>query len=653
MRYYLSVPFNDKDQVKLLGARWDPDIHKWYYQYEEEEIKFKKWIINNNGKQYDELSDEQQQFIDFALQGKNILVDACIGSGKTTAIQCLCNMIKDKRILYLTYNTLLKIDAKNKISLSNVTVTNYHGFSVSILRKYNIKHSPNNSVQRILEIKPPLPKYDMIIIDEYQDIEEEFSLLLKYIQSYNPSMQIIAVGDMEQKIYDKTKLDVKQFIIDFLDNYESLYFTKCFRLSKDYASKLGNIWHKKINGVNKNCKVSIMTFDQVVNYLITQDTKDIICLGSRYKQLSSLLNTLEILRPDKFNKTTVYATIDDLDKDNVIPDSRTAIFTSYDSSKGMERKICVVTDFTKSYWETRTNQTMTKYDIVRNIFLVAASRGKEHIIFVLPNDKDKNGKKIKDLLLTEKILEQPTLFKTEINSAFNVSDMFGFKYIEDIMDCYRQLQIENIQTKGDIIEVQNKDGLIDLSPAIGIHCQNCFFKKFNLDSVIYHANMEQNKFITGYKNKDDQYKILCIVAANTHYQRYKYQVQTPFINKGETKLIQNRLSKIFNKNDIVEQPYKLGFEGLDDAVWRITGRCDVYKNNIPYELKFVHELSPEHYLQAAMYCVMSNSKYAILFNVKNNEMFKITVPDQQKFLDKVVNCITKNYVTTFKRRKLK
>ena len=36
------------------------------------------------------LSDEQQLFIEQAQKGRNILVDACIGSGKTTAIQKLC-----------------------------------------------------------------------------------------------------------------------------------------------------------------------------------------------------------------------------------------------------------------------------------------------------------------------------------------------------------------------------------------------------------------------------------------------------------------------------------------------------------------------------------------------------------------------------------
>lgn len=54
---------------------------------------------------YKDLSCEQQRFIDEALAGRSILVDACIGSGKTTAIQSLCRYVDpQKRVLYLTYN---------------------------------------------------------------------------------------------------------------------------------------------------------------------------------------------------------------------------------------------------------------------------------------------------------------------------------------------------------------------------------------------------------------------------------------------------------------------------------------------------------------------------------------------------------------------
>ncbi len=640
-KYYLSVPFNDKYQVRLRGGQWDPIVHKWYYTFEEEKVKFLPWLIEEKTKEYTELSNEQKYFIDTALKGDNILVDACIGSGKTTAIQCLCTLLKHKTVLYLTYNTLLKIDAKNKIILPNITVTNYHGFSVSILKKYNIAHTPNKAIQILLEHKPLLPIYDVVIIDEYQDIEQEFAELLEYIKSFNPNIQLIAVGDMSQKIYDKTRLRVQQFINKFLGNYELIYFTKCFRLNKDYANYLGSIWHKQINGVNENCTVETMDFNKVVNFLLQQEPKDIICLGSRYKTMALLLNQLETKAPQKFNKKTVYATIDDVDKDTITPDAKTAIFTSYDSSKGMERKICVICDFTKKYWTTRTNQPMTNYNIIRNIFLVAASRGKERIIFVNPIDKDV------DTLLDKLTLETPTIFNTNINYPFNVSDMFGFKYVEDVMKCYKLLNIQKIQESDDIIDINNKDELIDISPAIGIYCQACFFKNYNIDTVIQKMNEEHRAYIYGYQNKSLQYKILCIVASNTHYQRYKHQVNTPYVNEEQTNLIKQRLSKVFNENEIVEQFYSLPFKGVNKK-WKITGRCDVLKNSIPYELKFVTELAPEHYLQAALYSVMSKSKYAILFNVKNNEMYKVSVNNKQVFLNNVINCITKGIITSYK-----
>ena len=76
------------------------------------------------------LSDEQQYFVEQVLAGKNVLVDACIGSGKTTAIQRVCDWLpSNKKILYLTYNKLLKCDARTKIRNPNVYVTNYHGFA--------------------------------------------------------------------------------------------------------------------------------------------------------------------------------------------------------------------------------------------------------------------------------------------------------------------------------------------------------------------------------------------------------------------------------------------------------------------------------------------------------------------------------------------
>lgn len=172
------------------------------------------------------LSDEQMLFVNNALLGQNILVDACIGSGKTTAIQYLCSTFPEtKQILYLTYNKLLKLDAKDKIKNKNVTVTNYHGFAYGILKRNGIQPNINDAIQLFNKMKPSIKAYDVLIIDEYQDIEQEFSELLEYVKVTNPAMQIIAVGDMAQKIFDKTTLDVPAFMEAFLGHHIKLSFT--------------------------------------------------------------------------------------------------------------------------------------------------------------------------------------------------------------------------------------------------------------------------------------------------------------------------------------------------------------------------------------------------------------------------------------------
>ena len=109
-----------------------------------------------------ELSPEQKQFIQTAKEGKNILVNACIGSGKTTAIQYLCNVLpKNFNILYLTYNKLLKIDAQSKIKNRNTTVTNYHGFAYSSLLNSGITTGIPDLIQRFNKEKPTIKCYDV------------------------------------------------------------------------------------------------------------------------------------------------------------------------------------------------------------------------------------------------------------------------------------------------------------------------------------------------------------------------------------------------------------------------------------------------------------------------------------------------------------
>lgn len=595
-----------------------------------------------------QLSDEQSKFVEIAQEGKNILVDACIGSGKTTAIQVLCEELpKEKNILYLTYNKLLKIDAKSKIHKKNVLVTNYHGFAYRTLSRMGIKNAGiSDLIQTFIKSKPYVEKYDMLIIDEYQDIELELAELLKIVKEANPNMQIIAVGDMQQKIYDKTTLNVSKFIDDFLGEHVLLEFTRCFRLSAELAARLGRIWNKPIVGVNNDCHVKKMSRDQVVEFLTMQEPGDILCLGSRTGDLSKTLNRLEEECPKTYNKDTVYASISDSDSmGSIKPSKNSAIFTTYDSSKGLERKIVVIFDYTESYWSIRINKPFQSYEILRNIFCVAASRGKKQIIFVESDEAE----------LSEKTLATPVNMNTKFEDM-EISNMFEFKFKEDVEQCFSTIKTKKIDVNDNsIIQIKNNDGLIDLSPCIGIFQEATYFDGYSIDeSIEFYMSIYKDRcflYTDKVKNSSLEEKILFVTSLETTQNRYRNQVEVPFISENEENAICERLATRLSRDEDVQSECKLYFSDKKNGELLFTafGMVDAVKDDIIYELKFVSELTHEHFLQCASYVVAMGKKKGILWNTRDNTLFEITVPNKIRFLDAVSNAITKGTIKKYNK----
>lgn len=604
---------------------------------------------------YDMLSSEQQEMVSLALKGINVLVDACIGSGKTTAIQVLCDMIKNKRVLYMTYNHLLMIDARSKISGNKMhEITNYHTYAGRRIHQANIKLKNGvSNIQYIIDNRDEfdLSGVDVLIIDEYQDIKEDTAELLRLIKESNRGIQIIAVGDMEQKIWDTTKLDVHSFIEDFLGDYEFVSFTKCFRLSHDLAEMLGSVWQKEIVGVNTDCKVEYKSFSETFEVLKDCECKNILCLGGKSGSLVNMLNKLEQSYPFKFNKNTVYATIRDKDNDKsgVNIKSNLAIFTTFDSSKGMERDVCCVFDFTEDYWNSRAIMPNVKYEILRNIFCVAASRGKKRIIFVKSDSE----------LLDEKILSRSFDTNLSFEKAFSVSNMFQFKFKGDLDDCMKCLEIEELVEEDTFeIKVNLSDGLIDLSPCIGILQEVSYFKNESIDEMLIRSTEELrggtfeffakeiNKLL-GDKVTDAfvllQKKVLALAVCDTKQYRYYKQVKVPFVNKETLSVIHNRLATKLSMNENVQGKCCIKFDRGESfgSAHFIVGRYDVIADGMVWELKFVSELNQEHFLQCAMYLAMTEINEGILWNVRDNKRFKISVKNSKAFVHQVISTITK------------
>lgn len=357
--------------------------------------------------------------------------------------------------------------------------------------------------------------------------------------------------------------------------------------------------------------------------------------------MSDTLNILEERYPHKFNKKTVYATISDNDSmGKTEPKEDSAIFTTYDSSKGLERKICVIFDFTESYWSVRISKPQQSYSVLRNIFCVAASRGKNHIIFV----------KSDEAMLTEKTLSTSVKMNQQFEDL-DMSEMFEFKYKEDVEKCFAQLKINELKSDDHVpIAVKSADDLIDLSPCIGIYQEAVFFDNYQIDVAIK-LKLLLNPELSGLytkevKNSSLDQKILFLVSLDTRQKRYRMQVITPFVNEMQSNQIKARLKTRLNSDESAQVECQIDFhdQEKEKLLFSAKGIADVIKDNVVYELKFVSELTHEHFLQCASYVVAMNLQKGILWNTRDNLIYEIEVPNRKAFLDAVTKTVTKGMI---------
>lgn len=607
------------------------------------------------------LTDEQQFFIDSALAGKNILVDACIGSGKTTTIQKACEYLNPKRVLYLTYNRRLYDDACRKIHDSNTTIATFHRFAAQCCAANGIEQTSMNTVCRQFATISHIPKYDVVIVDEYQDLREDTAGVLNTIcrlsyLEYNGFVpQFLIVGDMQQKIYDTSNFKADEFIrylFGIVKNDEYMRFTQCFRLATTYAAEIGQAWGKSIIGCNPNNRVETMdSLRHIANILSSYDPKDILVLGGKmsWGARTQLQNMLEEMYPNKFNKNTVYASMDEQDEMQSFDTSDAAIFTTYDSAKGLERKVCVVCDFTDKYFEARQKHSVSR-EILKNIFLVAASRGKERIIFY----KDQYADKLEFATIGAITGDMPIDMK-----PVTMSNAFEHKYEEDIRDCMDFLTIEKIQDAGEIIQATKSDGFIDLSACIGIHAQATYFENFDIDAIILRNSVDaQNRNIhlpEFNPNWSLQKKILYYISMESGQLRYLRDIKKKFVSRAADKEIHKRLATVFDGTEPVELPCRITFRNARNVATGVrigdkmlTGRCDAFTHaGELYELKFVDTVSPDHELQAALYAIAFNMEYTIIWNLQDDAKYRVSIDPSKisDFLQCVCRCISKDMLT--------
>ena len=234
--------------------------------------------------------------------------------------------------------------------------------------------------------------------------------------------------------------------------------------------------------------------------------------------------------------------------------------------------------------------------------------------------------------------------------------MFDFKFKEDVERCFETLKIREIdEDDRSVIQIKNNDGLIDLSPCIGIFQEAVYFNGYSIDdSIEFRVSVDKDKkylYTDAVKNSSLEEKILFLTSLETKQNRYRNQVKVPFISEDEEKLICNRLSSRLSKDEDVQSGCALYFSDKKNGKLMFTsfGMADAVKGDIVYELKFVSELTHEHFLQCASYVVAMEMKKGILWNTRDNKAYEVTVPNKTKFLNAVAIAITKGVLKKYNK----
>ncbi|WP_230595146.1 AAA family ATPase [Rhodococcoides fascians] len=607
------------------------------------------------------LSNEQQAVIDAVVAGNDVIVDASIGSGKTSTIQQLCARLSpSKRILYLTYSRLLKADAQDRVG--GARVQNYHGVVYPHLLRLGVNCGVGESVQafndHFADIRTEFEQYDLLVVDEYQDINTEYADLLRNIKSTNSGMQVVLVGDLSQKVRSDTTLDVQAFAREFCVDPTMLPFTQSFRMGPMMGSLLGTAWNKPIVGVNDNQRVRVLDHADAIELIAATEPGNLLCLGKRTGAMVHALNEAEKLAPERYNKSTVFASIRDGDS-TIRPQDGVAVFTTFDASKGMERPVCVIFDYSLDNWNMRCKFPNTDYEVLRNVFLVAASRGKSDVVFVRsgamrknPLPTDPGAEPMIGQLPIRRFTALPSATRPQYTRPFAAASAFGFKYAENIAAAMQLIKRERLDdgTENEIV-IDRADGLIDLSPAVGAYQEALFFDHH--DATAQAVMMLQTSRLAASlvtEIKGEPWKDSLVLAAiETQQMRYHNQVSATISTEVATALVQ-RLSQQLPRNCQVQVGLSLaGTARAGSTNWSpitFSGIADAIHHRQIFELKFTSALDHEMFLQTALYVTMA--RYAgididsgVLWNTRTGERWSVQVPNPASFMNAVVKCVTK------------
>lgn len=616
-------------------------------------------------------SKEQQNIIDAIVDKKNVTVNAVAGSGKTTTLLFIASKLKNKKILQITYNKQLKLEVRKKVDhLNNVEVQTYHGLAV---KYYDHSCHTDDNLVRILHDDLKIkyrPKYDIIVIDEVQDMTPNYyELIYKFIQDIGFKNNILILGDSYQGVYDFKNADIRYLLFANKlwgrdDNFNTLALNQSYRVTTQIASFVNKVMlgydriisHKKGDHKVYYYRINPMgSIDEIYAKVILflnngYNYDDVFILSPSLKSADNPSKKLEnMLVKDNI---PVYFTRNEEDGIDEKIITGKIVFTTFHQAKGRERKIVFVLGFDESYFDFYAKDKNKK--LCPPELYVATTRASE-ILVIIESDrynplpflkrtccqlrkyafldykcdqpiKKSKTKKIKSKNVHKTTVKELTMYLSEItiNILAPLIDSLFVKITE-----------LNSKTSVDIpLTIESSTGLIeDVSDLNGIVIPAIYEnylkqKPSSLETIVKqqienlsgdnrnHLVLNKINEMNKYENKSiSQYllmgNIFIALTENIYFklnQIDKYQ----WLDQKMIDICHQNLKKNVSDETQYEQTIydnnKNYFTYRHDTYGEIniSGRIDACDDNYIWEFKCVSTLTLEHFLQLTIYAWIWN-----------------------------------------------
>ncbi|KAK6599889.1 hypothetical protein H4I95_08764 [Botrytis cinerea] len=372
-------------------------------------------------------SPEQQIAIDTLLHTKkNIIVDACAGSGKTTTILHLAQSAPDTRFLVLVYNRRLMLETKQRIEdlgLTNVTVQNYHTLGA---RYYTSECATDQGLKRVVEDdmnifdNMELPEFSVLILDEQQDMtpilkrfvdkvlrDKGFIGHNRQAKAGNP-LRVVVLGDRRQEVYGFNNADSRFLsmanhpeVFGYINDQEWILAdqTASNRMTQSNVDFINQQLLKDPSGkpmrAVKSHDASGRPYPQP-RYVICDPYDDLVHEVQRLLEFPDISpNDIIVLSPSvRGVSPAIYLANDlalrgipvfrsDSDVSEIAPEVAhgKVLICTYHQAKGIERKASIVLGFDQAY-HSFFNKVSEDPIAVTNPQYVAATRALEHLVLI-------------------------------------------------------------------------------------------------------------------------------------------------------------------------------------------------------------------------------------------------------------------------------